>query len=175
MNALKKYWWLALIKGILLIILSFMVFRHPMDALVGVAIYIGITLILTALTEIAFAFATKDVAPKWGWGLAGGIIDLAFGFILLSNPALTAATIPFVVGFWIIICGISAFANSFSLKKEGDSGWWFGILIGVFSAIIGVFIINNLLAGVLTITSWMGLGFMLAGILNIGIGFKLKS
>lgn len=151
-----------------------MVFRHPVSALVGVAIYIGITLLLTGITEIFASLATKDVMPKWGWGLAGGIIDLLFGFILLSNPALSAATIPFVVGFWIMIYGVMAFVDSFSSKKAGQSNWWLGTLNGILSVIIGFFITNNILAGMFAITWWMGFAFILAGIINISIGLKLK-
>jgi uncharacterized membrane protein HdeD (DUF308 family) len=31
------------------------------------------------------------------------------------------------------------------------------------------------MVGMLTITTWMGIGFAIAGIVNIAIGFKLKS
>ena len=48
-------------------------------------------------------FISRDSLPNWGWGLAGGLFDIIFALILLSNPALTATTLPFVVGFWIII------------------------------------------------------------------------
>ena len=113
--------------------------------------------------------------PKWGWGLAGGIIDLLFGSILLSNPALSAATLPFVVGFWIIIYGVMAFVDSFASKKAGQSNWWLGTLNGLLAVIIGFFITNNVLAGMFAITWWMGFGFMLAGIINISVGLSLRS
>ncbi len=174
MNTVTKYWWLALVKGILLIVLAFMVFRHPVSALVGVAIYIGITLLLTGITEIFASTASKGVEPRWGWGLASGILDLLFGFILLSNPGLSAATLPFVVGFWIIIYGVMTFVDSFTQKKTGNSNWWLSTLYGLLSVIIGFFITNNVMAGILTITWWMGFGFLLAGIIYISVGLRLK-
>lgn len=174
MNTFSKYWWLALVKGILLILLAFFVFRHPVNALVGVAIYIAITLLLTGVIEIISSVAAKEFAPKWGWGLVGGILDLIFGIILLSNPALSAATLPFVIGFWIIFYGVMTFANSFTEKRNGNPNWWTGVLYGLLSLFIGFIITNNILLGIMAITWWMGFGFLLAGIINITIGLSLK-
>lgn len=174
MNTFTKYWWLALVKGILLILLAFFVFRHPVDALVGVAIYIGFTLLLTGIVEIMGSIAVKDIVPKWGWGLFGGILDVIFGIILLSNPALSAATFPFIIGFWIIFYGVMTFAGSFTEKRNGNTNWWIGVLYGLLSIFIGFMITNNLMVGIMAITWWMGLGFLLAGIINITIGISLK-
>ena len=45
MKEALKYWWLVLIKGIILVVLSFFIFGHPVSALVGLALYIGIFII----------------------------------------------------------------------------------------------------------------------------------
>ena len=160
---------------IILVLLAFFVFRHPVNALIGVAIYIGISLLITGLLQTGASIGFKDLFPNWGWILAGGLFDIVFGFVLLSNPALTAASLPFVVGFWIIVSGIMSFADAFQSKKEGSSLWGLSMLGGVLSVCIGYFIMSNILVGALAITTWMGIGFAIAGIVNIVIGFKLKS
>jgi len=175
MKTLHKLWWFTLLRGIILLILAFFVFRHPVNALIGVAIYIGISLLITGILQTGVSIGFKDLFPNWGWILAGGLLDIVFGFVLLSNPALTASTLPFVVGFWIIISGIMSFADAFQSKKEGNSLWGLSMLGGVFSVIIGYFIMSNIIVGALTITTWMGIGFLIIGIVNIVIGFKLKS
>ena len=49
---------------------------------------------------ISVSFKIKaDGDEGWGWILAGGIFEIVFAFILLSNPLLTATTLPFVLGF----------------------------------------------------------------------------
>jgi uncharacterized membrane protein HdeD (DUF308 family) len=175
MNYLKKLWWITLIRGIILVLLAFFVFRHPVNALIGVAIYIGISLLVTGLIQTGVSIGFRNTFPNWGWILAGGLIDIVFGFALLSNPALTASTLPFVVGFWIIISGIMSFADAFQSRKEGNSLWGLGMLGGALSVLIGYFIMSNLLVGALAITTWMGIGFAIAGVVNIVIGFKLKA
>jgi uncharacterized membrane protein HdeD (DUF308 family) len=141
----------------------------------GVAIYIGISLLITGILQTGTAIGFKDLFPNWGWVLAGGLLDIVFGFVLLSNPALTAASLPFVVGFWIIVSGIMSFADSFQSKKEELPLWWLGLLSGVLSVVIGYMIMSNLLFGALAITTWMGIGFLIIGIVNIVIGFRLKT
>ena len=175
MKALKKIWWLTLLRGIILVLLAFFVFRHPLNALVGVALYIGISLLITGIVQTGVSFSFRNTVPNWGWGLAGGLIDILFGFVLLSNPVLTAASLPFVVGFWIIVSGIMSLADAFQSRKEANSLWGFGMVSGLISIVIGYIITNNALVGMLTITTWMGIGFAIAGIVNIMIGFKLKT
>ena len=175
MKTLQKLWWFTLLRGIILVILAFFVFRHPANALLGVAIYIGISLLITGILQTGASIGFRDSFPNWGWILAGGLLDIVFGFVLLSNPALTAASLPFVIGFWIIVSGIMSFADSFQSKKEEAPLWWLGLLSGVLSVVIGYMIMSNLLFGALTITTWMGIGFAIVGIVNIVIGFKLKS
>ena len=44
-----KYWWVFLLKGILLILLSFYIFQHPVGTLVGLTLYIGIATLITGI------------------------------------------------------------------------------------------------------------------------------
>jgi len=175
MKTLQKLWWINLLRGVILVLLAFFVFRHPVNAIIGVAVYIGISLLITGFIQTGVSFASKNVIPNWGWVLAGGLIDMLFGFVLLSNPALTAASLPFVVGFWIIVSGIMSLADAFQSRKEENAQWGLGMLGGIISILVGYFITNHTLVGMLTITTWMGIGFAIAGIVNIVIGFKLKT
>ncbi|TNJ45636.1 DUF308 domain-containing protein [Tamlana fucoidanivorans] len=175
MKTLKKNWWLVLLRGIVLISLGFLIVGNPMDALVGMGIYLSITLLFTGIMQVIGALSTRKVFNNWGWSLTIGIIDIVFGFILLSSPGITAITLPFVVGFWIIISGLMTFLESFNFKKTGVKNWWFGLISGVLSVIVGFIITNNLLVGTLAISIWVGVGFILSGLFNTNIAFKLKS
>lgn len=173
MKEALKFWWMFLLKGIILILLAFYVFRHPVNALVGLALYIGIATLVTGIILLVATLAgPRDDA--WGWRIAEGIIDILFGLILLSNPALTAAVIPFIVGFWIMFTGIISFVESFRRKREGDSTWWANLLMGILTIFVGYIITSNLFVGTMAITYWIGLGFLIAGIFNIAVSFKLR-
>lgn len=172
MNQKSKYWWLVLLKGIVLIILGVYIFQHPVSALIGIALYIGITLLFTGIFMIINALAERGEA--WGWRLVEGILDILFALVLISNPEVTASIFPFVVGFWMIFYGIMVFVNGFQLRKEGVSNWWMNLISGVLAVIVGYFISTDLLAGAVAVTFWLGLGFLIFGIINVVISFRVK-
>ena len=170
-----KYWWLTLLKGIVLIALAFFTFNHPTGALVGLALYIGIALMVTGFSITFAAISNHDSDDQWGWRLTEGIIDVLLASILLSNPEITATTIPFIIGFWMIFYGVMLFAGSFGLKKVGYNGWWVTLLGGILTVFVGYVIMNNLFAGIFAITFWMGCGILLFGLANISMAFQIKN
>ncbi|SNR75028.1 Uncharacterized membrane protein HdeD, DUF308 family [Lutibacter agarilyticus] len=173
-NAFKN-WWLILLRGIILIVLGLYVLGNPIDALVALALYIGISLSITGIFEIGVALSLKSVNDNWGWNLAGGIIDLLFAIVLVSNPAITAAVIPFIVGFWMMISGVIVFVNSLAIRKTEVPVWWLGLISGILTVIIGYFITSNIFVGAIAITVWIGIGFLIAGIVNALLSFRLKN
>ena len=144
-NAIK-YWWLVLIKGIILILLAIYVFQHPISALVGLTLFVGIGLLITGLSLIATALSIRKIDDNLRWRLAEGCIDVLFAFILLTNPAVTAAVFPFIVGFWMIVYGIILFVDSFKVKKEGAPDCWAGLVSGILAILLGYLITTDLLA-----------------------------
>lgn len=174
MKNAMKYWWLVLLKGIILILLSFYVFGHPVGALLGLTLYLGIALMMTGFFLIAAAISNKDVDDQWGWRLAEGILDVILAFILLANPAVTAAVFPFVVGFWMIFYGIMIFSGSFTVKKSGEGTWWLNLLIGLLTIFMGYIIMTDFFAGTVAITFWMGAGILLFGIINVVMALNMR-
>lgn len=174
MKEKAKNWWLMLIKGIILIVLSFFVFNHPIGSLVGLALYIGIALLFTGITIILASLMVRKYDDNWGWRLAEGIFDVIFAIVLLSNPGITAAIFPFIIGFWMIVYGVMIFVGAFSAKKEGDSNWWMSLIGGILTVMFGWIIMTNILAGAIAITMWIGIALLIFGIINISVSLRLK-
>ena len=169
-----KHWWMTLIKGVVLIVLAFIVFRHPIATLVGLAVYIGVTLLITGILLIISSLSLRKYDDQWGWQLAEGIMDLLFGIVLISNPGITAAIFPFIVGCWMMIYGVILFVGSFKAKKEGDTNWWLTLMGGILTVLFGYFISGNILAGAIAITVWLGIGLLIFGIASIVISMRLR-
>lgn len=163
-----------MIKGIILIVLSYFIFSHPVSAMVGLALYIGISLLITGALLVILAISERKTEDNWGWKLAEGVIDLIFAFVLLSNPEITAAVFPFIVGFWMMVYGVMLFAGSFKLKKDGNKSWFLSMVGGILTVMFGYFITGNILAGAVTITIWISMGVFIFGIINISTSLKMK-
>jgi uncharacterized membrane protein HdeD (DUF308 family) len=170
----NKSWWLVLLKGIILIVLAIYIFRHPVNALVGLTFYIGLGLLFTGAFLIITSLLQQKTVENWGWRLGEGIIDVIFAIVLLTNPNMSAAIFPFVIGFWIIVYGVRLFGDSFKLKKEGASNWWMLMISGLLTVLIGYFIKANILVGAIAITILIGLGFLIFGIINVSISLEMR-
>lgn len=165
-----KNWSLVLIKGIVLILLAILVLMSPADALLAWAIYIGIGLILGGIVIIILGFSAKGVIDNWGWRVFEGVIDIFIGFILLANPAVTAAVLPFVIGFWGAFYGMMLFIDAFAGTGSAGMKMISGILLFLLSMII---MFNPVFAG-LTLGIWFGIILLMAGIYNVIVSFSLK-
>ena len=174
MEEVLKHWRLVLIKGIVLVILSFIIFSHPVGALVGLALYVGIALMFTGILLIVAAVSNRKSDDQWGRKLTEGVFDVLFAFILLSNPAITAAIFPFLVGLWMIFYGIMLFTGSVTAIKGSESGGWINLVGGLLTMAFGYIIMTNLLTGVFVITYWIAIGFMIFGLINIFMAFRMR-
>ena len=173
-TTLLKNWWMPLAKGIILIVLSILVFTNPGGALLGLALYIGIAFIFSGFVILFLAVRFRYQVKGWGWRLAEGLLDIFFGFILIYNPGLTALVMSFMIGFWFMFYGITSLTDSFGLKDEGAPNWWVALLWGILAIIFGFWIMFRPFAGAITIVTLMGTFFMIAGIFNVAFSFVLK-
>ncbi len=173
-TSLLKHWWMPLIKGIILVILSILVFMNPEGAILGLALYIGIALLFAGFVLVISAISYSSQIKGWGWRLAEGLLDIFVGFILLYNPGLTTLVMSFMIGFWFVFYGITSLTDSFSLKDLGVPNWWIGLVWGILAIIFGFWIIFRPFAGVITIVVLLGTFFMIAGIFNLVFAFILK-
>jgi uncharacterized membrane protein HdeD (DUF308 family) len=106
-----------LLLGILGIVAGILILAYPYySAIIVPAIFIiiiGIWGVIMGFIGIAAAFS----GAGWGAGLLG-IIGILFGFIILFNPFITVLYLPYFLGAFGIIGGISSIAYSFMLKGQ---------------------------------------------------------
>lgn len=112
------------------------------------------------------------VNASWGWLLAVGIAYILFGFVAMGHPMIATWVIDFTLGFILIIGGILSVAAAFF------SGDWkrflFIFISGVLYIIVGAFIINNPLAGVLTLTLLLAAFLLVEGFFKVIHAFQMK-
>lgn len=174
-NEQTKNWWMLLVKGIIFIVLAIFIFGHPVEALIGLGIYIGIALLFTGLILIFISVSARKSMDSWGWKFAAGVLDVLLGFMLLAHPGVTAVVLPFIIGFWVMFYGIILLTDAFGLKKAGLKVWTYQLFTGILTIILGYLITFNPFAGALTITMMIAIPLMLFGIFNVVSAFSLKS
>lgn len=169
-NQTTTSWYLQLIKGIVMILLAILVFMSPAGALLAWAVYIGIGMIISGIVIMILGFSGRGVLENWGWRVFEGLMDIFFGFILMSNPAVTASVLPFVIGFWGAFYGIMLFADAFS--GTGNTGM--KIISGILFFLVSTTMMFNPLFAGLTMAIWFGIILLVAGIYNVIFSFNNK-
>ncbi len=89
-------------------------------------------------------------------------------------PAITMATLPYFVGFWLLFRSFYIMGASFDLNSLQIPGWGWLFGGGLLLMILSSLILYYPLAGAVGIVSVSGAAFLMGGILSIAMGFKLK-
>ncbi len=169
-NQITSNWYMVLIKGILMILLAFLVFSSPGGALLTYVMYIGIALLITGFMILYRGISSRKDNPKWGWVVFEGLLDILLGYVLLSNPLVTAAVLPFVFGFWAVFYGALLFITSFSATENK----MMKILSGLLLFFIGAMIMRNPIFAGMSLAIWVAVLLLIVGIYNVIISFSLK-
>ena len=170
-NQISKYWYLTLIKGIIMTLLAVLLFTSPEASLLVYVLYIGIGFIIAGVVQIVQGIKVKGNLDSWGWVVFGGVMDLFLGYILISHPGLTVSIIPIMIGFWAAFYGFFLIIDAFS----GTGGALLKIIFGILIIIMANTIIFNPVAFGLSLAIWLGVILLFAGIYNIFNSFSLKA
>ena len=107
--------WKILI-GILGIIAGIVILMYPFISTLLVpamlVIFIGIWGLMIGAVHLAQAFGTKE----WGSGILG-LLAIIFGILILANPFITVALLPFIFGGFGVVGGVIAIIVSFQFRK----------------------------------------------------------
>ena len=91
--------------------------------------------------------------------IISGIVLLAVAFMLLLHPKFLMSVLPFIMGVAIVIYGVSSFFSG----KGGLFSKIFAVIIGIY----GISLILNPFKGATSITSMVGFGLLIFGIVKI--------
>ena len=169
-----KNWWVFLIIGILLLIGSYYMFSTPVESFIGLAGLFSALILVSGLFRVFIALTNKDDIENFGLYLAGGVLDVIVGFILLKYPGITLVLFSFFIGFWLLFRGFNTISISFQVKKLEDSNWGWILLFGILVVIFAFMAIINPLIGASYLVITLALAIMFAGIANIFLAVRLR-
>ena len=169
-----KNWWLFLVYGVLLIAFAIWVLMTPEESYIGLALAFAVLVLINAISHISFAISNRKLMEGWGWFLASGILELIVGIVLVANPGLSMITLPFVVGFWLLIRSGFLMGTALDLRRYGFLDWGWLMLLSIGLGIFSFLIIVNPAFGALTVVSFTGVALLFFGISYVWLSFKLK-
>ena len=171
-----RYWWLLLAGGVILFLIGVVVFAFPVQSYVGMAVLFGWLMLLTGVVETIVAVRNTHYVTGRGWMLAWGVIEIVLGLILVFNVALSSATLPVVLGFWLLMRGFSAVGLGDDMRAVGIRGAGWTILCGILLLLCALGILfQPLVFGSTAVVVWVGLSLLLAGASAALLGLQLRT
>ncbi|WP_055443452.1 HdeD family acid-resistance protein [Lacinutrix himadriensis] len=169
-----KNWWISLLLGILYIIAGVWVFQTPLASYVSLSIVFSVFIIVSGISQIAFSVSSSNEMEGWGWHLAGGILDLIIGILLISHPLMTMAILPFYIGFWLLFQGFMAIGLSFQFKSADVPNWGWFLFLGILTLLFAFLLLANPIFAGLSIVYMTAMACITAGVFRIFLAFDLK-
>lgn len=111
-------WGLFLFSGLLGVILGILTFYNPFATGAALIYLIAFWAMLAGLFELIIAIRLRKVTTGEGWYMAGGLLTIIFGILLVSNPVAAAVTLTWMFGIYAIITGIMLISLSFRLRSR---------------------------------------------------------
>lgn len=170
-----RNWWVFLIIGILLVLSAYWMFKTPVESFISLASLFSALIFVSGLFSVFFALTNREDIDNFGLYLAGGLLDVLIGFILLKYPGLTVLLFSMFVGFWLLFRGFNLISVSFKIKGAGDSNWIWILAFGVLVVIFAMMSIVNPLIGASYLVYTLSLTVLILGIANIALAFRLRS
>jgi len=174
MSKQNKFNGLLLLKGIILLVLSFLIFKHTKESIMTISVFMGSGLIIMGVTLLIISVELKKKMERWNIRLAEGLVDIVFGFFLLVHPEMTIDTIPVFIGFWIIFYGILMLSGALDLPESHTIRRKSVITTAITTIVLGFLVSFNPTIRVITMGVLIGGPIFIIGLANIFFAFNVK-
>lgn len=157
----SRMWWLVLVVGILMVIAGFAYWFFPAIGYAVASVLFGWMLIAAGIVQLCVS-AGENRPRGWGWWLAGGVIDMFIGFMLVRSVTLAEAVFPYFIAFVFIFWGVSALVSAVYNRRR--KYWWLELINGILLLVIGFFFLEaGYLANMVNVSFLTSLAFIYWG------------
>jgi uncharacterized membrane protein HdeD (DUF308 family) len=115
---------------------------------------------------------TDSLQSKWGWFLLLGVVLILCGAVAVALPAVFAFAASVVLGAALSIAGVVKIIQSLQVREW--SGFLWQELTGAVELVGGILIYFNPLKGAYAISLLIALVFLVQGIGQIAVAFKVR-
>src|ERR1700741_291912 len=107
------------------------------------------------------------------WSILWGVLLIVLGALAVGSPFLAAIAVNAVIAWLIVFAGVVHLILAFHVHGAGSVIW--KLLVGVAYVVFGGYLITHPALGVASLTLLLASLFLIEGILNIVLFFKMRS
>lgn len=121
-EAVRRHRTSFLTLGLVMVALGLVAIALPFAATLAVEVFLGVILLLRGALEVFHAFRAADW-KGFAWSLAGGVLALAVGLLLLFYPLTGMLTLTLLVAAFFLIGGVARVILATQLRPMDHWGW----------------------------------------------------
>lgn len=172
-SKLKSMYRTSMIFSIILFFIGLFLVIKASTTLHAISYIIGVMLILWGVVQIITALTNKEKENNYlSAGFILGVFSLIIGIVVIIDPEIIGSIIPFVIGIWMVINGVTKLYYALSLNKIQKATP--AVIISLIILACGIFLIANPFKGAEILTQIIGASIMVYSVLDIVECFTLK-
>jgi uncharacterized membrane protein HdeD (DUF308 family) len=114
------FWW-SLVSAVLALGAGLVLLARPVSGAISLTLILIVFFVIEGVASIMLALEHRE-APRWGWLLASGVVDLILaGLILVGLPGTAAWALGLLVGINMIFGGVSMIAMALEARSLDPS------------------------------------------------------
>ncbi|MBB5234638.1 HdeD family acid-resistance protein [Deinococcus budaensis] len=173
--AARSSWGWTVARGVLTLIFGILALIWPGAAFLSLAIVFGAYAFVDGVATLIGGFASRSGGVRWPLILSG-VLGIVAGVITFVNPGATVLALLWLIAAWALVRGILEIVAAIRWRAEiPGAGEWLVGLSGLLLVILGLLLLFNPLAGIITTAYLIGFYAVLAGIVLILLGFRLRN
>lgn len=172
-DELARNWWTIAIRGAAAILFGIMALLLPDLALETLVLLFGVYALVDGLFSIFSAVRAAQQRRKWWTLLIVGVAGLGAGVVTFVWPDITAIALLYLIAAWAIVRGVFEVVAALQLRQHIRNELLL-ILSGILSVAFGVIIAVDPGAGALALVWVIGFYAILAGLLLLGVAWRLR-
>jgi uncharacterized membrane protein HdeD (DUF308 family) len=164
-------WQLVVARGVIGLIFGILAIVWPVTTGLALVMLWGFWALLEGLGALAQAVRATTGRARLGHALLG-LAGLVAAFLAIFSPRLTAATLTWILGIWLILRGILDGITAFT--RERITPRWLFLPSAVLSVVLGAFFLANPGRAAVGIAVLLGIVAVAWGVVFIASGLLLR-
>ncbi len=105
MSTLAKSWWILALRGAVSVLFGLIVIAWPSVPLRTLTVLFGLYAVTDGITCAGFGIASEE--NRTAVFVAGGVVGLVAGLLMLTYPGLNSVSFYVLIGAWAIMTGVA--------------------------------------------------------------------
>jgi uncharacterized membrane protein HdeD (DUF308 family) len=167
---MSSSWKLLVARGVVGILFGLAAITWPITTALALALMWGVWALVDGISSITQAFTPEGKEGRM-WLSVMGVIALLAGLFAITSPGVTAVTLTWLLGIWLIVrAGFEAF-GAFSSSREAPR--WLLLAGAALSLVLGVLFVANPGVAAVTLAEVLGTLAVVWGVMFVVTGIAM--